>query len=126
MIDNGYAEKWKNEGKEGRCWYLIHGVYHPQNSGKIRVVLDCSAYYANMSVNEELMLRPDLANQIVAVLLRIRKEHVHLWQTSNQRFTRFWYLHTKEVFFAICDRKKRNLSKKVVDYQICTYIFGVT
>ena len=76
MIDNGYAEKWKNEGKEGRCWYLIHGVYHPQNSGKIRVVLDCSAYYANMSVNEELMLRPDLANQIVAVLLRIRKEHV--------------------------------------------------
>ena len=50
----------------------------------------------------------------------------HLWQTSNQRFTRFWYLHTKEVFFAICDRKKRNLSKKVVDYQICTYIFGVT
>ena len=29
-----------------------------------------------MSVNKELMSIPDLANQIVAVLLRIRKEHV--------------------------------------------------
>ena len=44
MIGNGYAEKCKIEGKEGRCWYLTHhGVYHPQKPGKIRVVFDCSA-----------------------------------------------------------------------------------
>ena len=77
MIGNGYAEKYKIEGKEGRYWYLPHhGVYHPQKPGKIRVVFDCSAQYANMSINTELMSRPDLANQIVGVLLRFRKEHV--------------------------------------------------
>ena len=77
MIGNGYAEKCKIEGKEGRCWYLPHhGVYHPQKPGKIRVVFDCSVQYANMSINTELMSGPDLANQIVGVLLRFRKEHV--------------------------------------------------
>ena len=51
-------------------------VYHPQKLEKIRVVFDCSAQYANMSINTELMSGPDLANQIVGVLLRFRKEHV--------------------------------------------------
>ena len=52
MIGNGYAEKCKIEGKEGRCWYLPHhGVYHPQKPEKIRVVFDCTAQYANMSIN---------------------------------------------------------------------------
>ena len=76
MIGNGYAEKCKIEGKEGRCWYLTHhGVYHPQKPGKIRVVFDCSAQYANMSINTELMSGPDFANQIVGVLLRFRKAY---------------------------------------------------
>ena len=40
-IGNGFAEKCKIEGKEGRCWYLPHhGVYHPQKPGKMRVVFD--------------------------------------------------------------------------------------
>ena len=72
MIGNGYAEKCKIEGKEGRCWYLPHhGVYHPQKPGKIRVVFDCSAQYANKSINTDLMSEPDLANQIIDVLLKV-------------------------------------------------------
>ena len=50
--------------------------YHPQKLGKIRVVFDCSAQYANMSINTELMSEPDLVNQIVGVLIRFRKENV--------------------------------------------------
>ena len=33
-------------------------------------------------------------------LLRFMKEHGHLWKTSNPCFTKFWYLHTKGVFYA--------------------------
>ena len=52
MIGNGYAEKDKIERKEGRCWYLPHhNVFHPQKPEKIRVVFDCRAQYANMSIN---------------------------------------------------------------------------
>ena len=51
-------------------------MYHAQKPGKIRVVFDCSAQYANMSINTKLMSGTDLANQIVGVLLRFRKEHV--------------------------------------------------
>ena len=73
IIGSGYAEIFKIEGKKDRCWYLPHyGVYHPQKPGKIRVVFDCSAQYANMSINTGLMSGPDLANQIVGVLLRFR------------------------------------------------------
>ena len=77
IIGNGYAEKCKIEGTDCRCWYLPHhGVYQPQKPGKIRVVFDCSAQYANMSINTKLVSGTDLANQIVGVLLRFRKEHV--------------------------------------------------
>ena len=79
-----------------------------------------------MSVNEELMLRPDLANQIVAVLLRIRKEHVAFMADIKSTFYKVLESPHQRSLLSICDRKKRNLSKKVVDYQICTYIFGVT
>ena len=77
MIGNGYAEKCKIEGTDCRCWYLPHhGVYQLQKPGKIRVVFDCSAQYANMPINTELMSGPELANQAVGLLLKFRKKHV--------------------------------------------------
>ena len=38
----------------------------------------------------------------------------HLWQTSNQRFTRFWNLHTKEVFFLYVTEKKEIFQRKLL------------
>ena len=55
---------------------IHHAVYHLKKSRKIRVTFSCSAQYANMSINTELMSGPNLAKQIVGMLLRFRKEHV--------------------------------------------------
>ena len=39
LIDKEYASKSNKETPEGRRWYIPHhGVYHPNNLGKIRVV----------------------------------------------------------------------------------------
>ena len=40
------------------------------------MVFDCSTQYQNVSINKELMSGPDLANQVVGVLLRFRMEKI--------------------------------------------------
>ena len=40
------------------------------------MVFDCGAQYQNVSINKELMSGPDLANQVVGVLLRFRMEKI--------------------------------------------------
>ena len=123
MIGNGYAEKCKMEGKEGRCWYLPHhGVFHPQKPGKIRVVFDCSTQYANMSINTELMSEPDLANQTVGVLLTFRKEHVAFMADIKSMFYQVLVSPHQKSLPHYLWWEESNISKKVVDYQMCTHI----
>ena len=125
MISNDYAEKCKIEGKEGRCWYLPHhGVYHPQKSAKIRVMLNCSAQYANMSINTELMSRPDLAKQIVDVQLRFRKKQVAFMADIKSMFYQVLVPPHQRRLVSYLWWEESNLSKEVVDYQMCIDIFG--
>ena len=127
MIGNGYADKCKIEGKEGRCWYLPnHGVYHPQNPGKNRVVFDCSAQYAIMSIKTELMSGLDLAKQIVSVLLRFRKEHVAFMADIKSMFYQVLVPPHQRSLLHYLWWEESNLSKKVFDYQMCTHIFRGT
>ena len=48
-----------------------HGVYHHQKPGKIRVVLDCSAQFQGIFVNNKLFQGPDITNNLVRVLIPI-------------------------------------------------------
>ena len=59
MIRKGYAEKSDQKAnQEGKAWFIPHhGVYHPSKPSKIWIVLDCSAEYDGVSVNERLFLR---------------------------------------------------------------------
>ncbi|XP_074648981.1 uncharacterized protein LOC141904301 [Tubulanus polymorphus] len=55
-------------------WYLPHHpVYHPQKK-KLRVVFDCSASFAGISLNNQLYSGPDQTNALIGVLLRFRQE----------------------------------------------------
>ena len=76
MIAKGYTRKADN-GKSGKTWYITHhGVAHPRKPGKVCVVFDCSAKYRGTSLNNQLISRPDLTNQLVGVLVRFREEKV--------------------------------------------------
>ena len=69
ILEKGYAKESKSTPQGGRVWYLPHhGVYHPRKPDKIRVVFDCSSKLNGGSVNKELLMGPDLTNQLIGVL----------------------------------------------------------
>ena len=71
ILGKGYAKESKSTQQDGRVWYLPHhGVYHPQKPDKIRVVFDCSSELNGRSINKELLMGPDLTNQLIGVLTR--------------------------------------------------------
>ena len=77
MMSKGYATESEAVAENGKCWYLPHhGVYNQNKPGKIRVVFDLSAEFQGASINKSLLPGPDLANQIIAILLRFREEPV--------------------------------------------------
>ena len=77
ILLNGYARESTKSPNDGQVWYLPHhGIYHPSKTNKIRVVFDCSAEYKGRCLNKELLPGPDLANQLISVLLRFRKESI--------------------------------------------------
>ena len=60
-----------------QTWYIPHHeVCHPNKPGKIRVVFDYSADFKGTSLNKNLMKDPDLAKQIVGVIIRFGEELV--------------------------------------------------
>jgi len=73
IIRKGYAKECTDGYGQ---WYIPHhGVYHPRKS-KIRVVFDCAAQNAGVSLNTELLQGPDLTNSLLGVLMRFRLERV--------------------------------------------------
>ena len=76
ILKKGYAKESKSN-QDGRVWYLSHhGVYHPRKPGKIRFVFDCSSELNGRSINKELLMGPDLTNQLIEVLTRFQQEEV--------------------------------------------------
>ena len=77
ILDKGYAKESKATPQDGRVWYLPHhGVYHPWKPDKIRVVFNCNSELNGRSFNKELLMGPDLTNQLMGVLKRFRQEEV--------------------------------------------------
>ena len=75
-ISKGYAEEVENvQGNMlGAEWYLPHHpVMHPHKPGKVRIVFDCAARSAGVSLNDQVHQGPDLTNKLLGVLLRFRQ-----------------------------------------------------
>ena len=69
------GELLPTEGK--LVWYLPHHpVFHPRKPGKVRVVFDCAAKFLGVSLNDTLLQGPDLNNNLIGVLMRLRQEPV--------------------------------------------------
>ena len=74
FVDKGYAAKVPEEElnlKDGTVFYLPHhGVFNP-TKGKLHIVMDCSAQYNVISLNNSYLQGPDLVNKL-HVLVRFR------------------------------------------------------
>lgn len=77
MLSNSYAEKVEDSPTPpDRTWYVPHhAVYHPAKH-TLRVVFDCSAKYHGISLNQVLLQGPDLANNLMTVLVRFRRQPI--------------------------------------------------
>ena len=72
----GYARESTRSPNDGQVWFFLIMAFHPIKLNKITVAFDCSAEYEGRCLNKELLPGPDLANQLIGVLLRFRKETI--------------------------------------------------
>ena len=76
-ISSGFARKLSKEELNkvsNTHWYLPHHpVTSPTKPGKVRTVFDAAAECEGTSLNKNLLTGPDVANNLVGVLLRFRQ-----------------------------------------------------
>jgi len=79
-VNKGYARVLSSEESEAltaKQWFLPHHpVLNPHKPGKVRMVMDAAAQYEGASLNDKLLIGPDLLNSLVGVLLRFREHKV--------------------------------------------------
>ncbi|XP_065942625.1 uncharacterized protein [Magallana gigas] len=98
IFDSGHAEIAPPVQPGQECWYLpIFGVYHPKKKDKIRVVFDSSCKHDGISLNDVLMLGPDLMNRLDGVLMRFRKEPIAVIADIQQMFFCFVLQNLTEI-----------------------------
>ena len=77
LIDKQYAEVVTPEELErddGSVYYLPHHpVINPRKPDKCRIVFDCAAKSAGISLNSQVHQGPDLTNKLLGVLMRFRQ-----------------------------------------------------
>ena len=117
----GYTRQSSKLSNDGKVWYLPHlGIYHLGKPNKIRVVFDCNAEYKGRCLDKELLPVPDLANQLIRVLLGFRKE------------TLAFMAYIEKMFLQVCvSEKHRNFLRFLwqtdnaftKNHEMCAYIF---
>jgi len=125
MLVNGYAEKVPIEELKNEAWYLPHhSVYHPVKE-KIRIVFNCSKRCNGISLNDCLYTGPNMANNLLGVLLRFRQRCVAFMGDITKMFYQVKvppkqrnYLR----FFWIDDSAKH----KIAEYRLTVHLFGAT
>ena len=107
-----------------KCWYLpLFGVYQPKKPDQIWGVLNSSAKFNGISLNNVLLIGPDLSNSLLGVLLRFRREmiavtahiqhmfHCFIVQEDHRNYLRFlWY-------------KNNDPEQNLVEYRMRVHVF---
>ncbi|KAK3727498.1 hypothetical protein QZH41_018364 [Actinostola sp. cb2023] len=128
IISKGHASRIPTDKiivPNGQVWYLPHfGVYHPKKPTQIRVVFDSSAEYDNVSLNKELLSGPDLANSLVGVLIRFRRERVAVMCDIEQMFHSFHVSPKHRNFLRFLWFEDNDPQKAIVEYRMNVHLFG--
>ena len=125
MLNMGFARKVPDiERNDPNVWYIPHhAVFHPTKK-KIRVVFDCAAKYQGRCLNDELLQGPDLANLLVGVLIRFRKEPIAVQADITSMFYQVRVPSYQQKFLRFLYWPDGDVSKGLEEFQMCVHLFG--
>lgn len=122
IFENGHADPAPPlKAHEERL--SIFGVFHLKKN-TIRFVFDSSAKFQGVSSNDVLMTGPDLANSLIGVLLKFRKDKVAITADIEQMFFNF-YVHEEYINFSrFLWFKDYNIDNELVEFRMFVHVFG--
>ena len=125
LLLKGYARVSTKSPNDGQVWYLPqHGICQPSKRNKIRVVFDSSAEYKGRCFNKELLPDPDLAKQLIGVLLRFRKESITFMADIEKIYFQMRVAKKHRNFLKLLWWKNGDFSKEPIDHEMCVHVFG--
>ena len=124
-LEKSYAKESKSTPQDGRGWYLSHhGIYHPRKHDNIRVVFDCNSELNGRSINKELLMGPDLTNQLTGVLARFRQEEVAVMADIEKMYFQILVADEHISLLIFLWWKDGDMSKEIIDHDMCVYVLG--
>lgn len=125
ILERGHAEIAPDIDEGDEQWYLpIFGVYHPKKPEKLRAVFDSSAKFDGLSLNDVLLSGPDLANSLLGVLLRFRREPVAVMGDIEQMFYCFKVHESDRNYLRFLWYTDNNFDKPLTVYRMTVHVFG--
>ena len=110
---------------DGAVYYIPHhGVYHPQKTGKIRVVFDCSAKSKGTSLNDNLLQGPNLTNTLIGVLCRFRQDSIAFIGDIEAMFYQFRVYPDQRDFLSSLWWEDGDVSSEPKEYCMNVHLFG--
>ena len=125
-IDKGCAiklsEREANKTSNITNYIPHHCVSHPEKPNKVRVVFDAFAKYKNDSLNNHLLNRPDLINNLVSILIQFRLGKYAVTADIKQMFHQVKVKKSDQDALRFLWRFLK--TKKLQEYAMTGHLFG--
>ena len=125
MLSSGYARKAETRNdKQGEVWYVPHfGVFN-EKKGKLRVVFDFAAKFKGRCLNSELIPGPNLANLMIGVIIRFRKEQVAYMADIEAMYHQVSVPENQRSLLRFLFWPDGDLDAEPIDMEMCVHPFG--
>lgn len=128
LVKEGYAEEISPEDlnrANGKVWYLPHNpVHNPKKPDKTRIAFDCAAKFRRFSLNNHVCQGPDLANNLVGVLLRFREGAVAFMADIEAMFHQIRVTPDDKDVLRFLWFKDDDTRKSLSTYRMISHLFG--
>jgi hypothetical protein len=106
-------------------WFLpLHSVRDPNKPEKVRVTFDAKVTIKKLSLNNNFLTGPDLANSLLGVLLCFCKERITIQGDIKGIFDAVKASPEDDNAFCFYYWEDHDLNKPLIPYQICMQVFG--
>ena len=125
LISSGYARRVDtSKVKPGKEWYVPHFAVSNPKKDKRRIVFDFSAKFKGRCLNSELIQGPNLANRMVGVIIRFRKEEVAYMADVEAMYHQVLIPEDQRSLVRFLFWPDGDLNAEPVDYEMCVHSFG--